>query len=597
LVGELLNGRFELLEVVGGGATGEVYRALDRILRREVAVKVLTRRFDAHQDPTHRQRFRNEAALTARLVHPNIVTVFDRGETDSGLSYIAMELLKGRTLHDALQAEGPLHFRRAIELTGQICRALREAHQLGLVHRDLKPANLFLVERDDTQWVKVLDFGLAKPFDRSAQGDLTEAGALLGSPTYMAPEQSRNQASPQSDIYSLGVVLFLMLTGRVPFTAKSTFEVILQHLQTPVPWFREVRPGLELPAGLEGVVRRCLEKEPHRRFASMAELLQALQAAAGQQPSSSVGPQPRRWELRAALGLALLGGFGWLQFGRAPVETAPPSALPIPPVQLAAGSASEPVEPDGPVRFKINTIPAGATLKVSGKRVGTTPASFEASPDADGLATANISIELEGFQSLSFTTGGYGPEVVMVQRLQPGNRHLELPPQLPAPRVRRARLTPATLPPVDPASTSGPMAAAAETPAPSPVITRPAEALVSEVPPPGLLAPVSVLPVEPMASRAEPLSALMKRPELIDPGQPVVFTREALISRSEGTGIAKCVVTLQGTLDNCRLIKSVPFLDQAMLTSLKTRRYKPAELDGKPIEAEMAITVKLALKR
>ncbi|MFT3839526.1 MAG: protein kinase [Myxococcaceae bacterium] len=689
--GQVMNRRFRLLQPIGSGGTGIVYRALDSTLDREVAVKVLDLRFDPSKDPGHRERFIQEAALTARLSHPNIVTVFDQGETTEGVRYIAMELLHGRTLNDLLQMEGRLPWSRAVEIATQICRALREAHSVGLVHRDLKPANIFLVDHDDIELVKVLDFGLAKPFVASEGVDITQTGVFLGSPTYMAPEQARGQASPQSDIYAFGVIMFRMLTGKVPFAAQNAIDVIVQHLQDPVPTFAAVAPEADVPDDLELLVMRCLEKEARNRFTSMAALLDALKRAGGlptttgiypklvtnpgflnalrsgatdeqlaamikpsaPQPRASIpppppsaqGPKPSEppvfaatlkaagvpaasdpsfpivvtpsgehlvrastvrlpWILTAVLSVVLLVGAGLgLRVMHQKNSEAPPAAV-VPPLALVpspspvkkAPKAPEPVvDLSKPVRFRINTVPAGALLRVNGKKAGRTPQTFEQLPEGDGVASANIVLELEGYHTLSFTAGGYGPEVVLVQRLQAGRGKVTLPSQ-----VERK--------PAPASNTSAPPAAvAAPTPAPAAAPDVPAAGGTTKPPPAPAAAPDVTAGALPSAPPSEapaqavpaanvgplPLTEKMTRPEIVDMGTPPEFTTEAWQKHIQGTAIAKCVVTVDGVLTRCRMIKSVQGMDAEVLKSLATRRYKPALLDGKPVDVEMAVTVRL----
>ncbi len=666
-VGDLLNNRFELLEVIGEGGTGLVYRSHDRTLGREVAVKVLDLKFDPRKDPSYQQRFENEAALTSRLIHPNIVVVFDRGETPEGLSYIAMELLKGVTLHEALKREGPIGYARAAAITIQICRGVRDAHALGLVHRDLKPANVMLIRQDDSEVVKVLDFGLAKPFLATREADLTQTGVFFGSPAYMAPEQARNEASPQSDIYSVGIMLFRMLTGQVPFSAKTPIDVIVKHLQAPVPQFRDVAPQLEIPQAIEAIVRQCLDKDPKNRFSSMGTLIDALKQAVGADALGGYIPSPRS---QSGEQLATAA------------NSSPPLAIPPPPpvddesaaapaglfshakpestlrpkrqynsllvsfivtlslgliyliartdspetnaaatvTSINTGTATvQPKPTNAPsavetktggddqlnklVRFRINTIPAGASLKVGGKVVGSTPVTFDVQPDGEGLASANVSLSLDGFQSLSFTASGYGPEVVMVQRLHEGNQRVVLPPQIATrqPKVEKpthvakpssAPVTPASsvsatlldqtlLPPrIEPKQMIDPQPPLVQAVAPSPAPTTP---------------PIAVAP--PVMAQPHPVEEeQFKRPELVDPGKPPEYTREAIEARIEGTAVAKCLVTLRGDLTRCRMVKSLAFMDEAYLSSLKTRRYKPAEMNGKPVEIEIPVTMRLVLR-
>jgi len=284
LVGRTVNDRYRILEQIGHGGMGRVYKAKQAPLDRLVALKVLGAGHDT--DPNFYKRFFLEASVTAKLTHPNTITLYDYGRTDDGIFFIAMEYLNGRTLSLAMQQEGALAQERVIHVAQQICRSLREAHALGIIHRDLKPANVMLLrQHDDHDFVKVLDFGLVKFFAGEGQGDpdITNAGTFMGSPHYIAPEQARNQNPDQRcDIYSLGVVLYQMLTGRVPFTAQAPVDIILKHLhEEPVPP-RTLRPDLEINPSLQDIVLRCLAKAREARFQSMDELLVALKRVRSQ---------------------------------------------------------------------------------------------------------------------------------------------------------------------------------------------------------------------------------------------------------------------------------------------------------------------------
>ncbi|QSQ27784.1 TonB family protein [Pyxidicoccus parkwayensis] len=477
LIGRTLNGRFSILEPLGVGGMGKVYRALQAPLERVVALKVLNPSFPSSKDPGFQKRFLREASLTSKLRHPNTVTVIDYGQTDDGIYYIAMEYLDGRTLAQVLGQVGPLSWQRAISVAQQICRSLREAHSLGIVHRDLKPANIMLLNEQDQDLVKVLDFGLVKSVAAPQEGqispEITQNGTFLGSPQYMAPEQARNVTDARSDVYSLGIVLYQMLMGRPPFIARDHIELIFAHYKEAPPTFQQVRPDIQVPPEIEAVVRRCLEKDPARRFQTMDEVLEGLReasmsaggnsgifkrpggatttgpypspalfASAGAAPEASgdtlavdisveVPREVKRARQRTLLtgglvglvvaGLIAGGAVFFMSKGKVeepkpePAAQAPATA-PAAPVAAAAQEPA-PTPGNGKVRFKLMSQPSGARVFYRGKERGTTPFTLEIPTGADGSVTVELTFALEGYQMETVVAGGSG-EVVLSQKLQ-----------------------------------------------------------------------------------------------------------------------------------------------------------------------------------
>jgi serine/threonine-protein kinase len=288
LIGRTVNGRFKIMSVIARGGMGKVYKAEQSPLGRICALKVLSPKYEGDRDPEFHKRFFLEAATAARLSHPNTVTVFDYGQSDDDIYYIAMEYIEGRTLHRTLRDEGPMQEARVAYIASQICRSLREAHGLGVVHRDLKPGNILLCDRgDERDNVKVLDFGLVKDVSGTAE-DLTQAGLFMGSPKYMAPEQILGgEITPRTDIYSLGVMLYEMLTGKVPFDRGASVGTLMAHVNDRAASMRSVNPHIAPSPTMEAIVYRCLEKEPSKRFASMKDLLNALKGIAGANGSTA----------------------------------------------------------------------------------------------------------------------------------------------------------------------------------------------------------------------------------------------------------------------------------------------------------------------
>ena len=266
---EVIADRYELEELVGTGGMSSVYRARDRLLERHVALKILHPHHSSDEDFV--QRFRKEARLVAQLSHPNIVTVIDRGD-DGGRQFIVFEYVEGENLKEVVTREGPLPLRRVLELALQIGRGLAFAHSQGLVHRDVKPQNV-LMNGDDQ--AKVTDFGIARSIDVDV--GVTQTGTVLGTSAYIAPEQaSGGDITPQTDVYSLGVVLYELLTGEVPFPGESFVAVAMKHINDPPPSLLERRP--DTPPRLAAAVDRALAKEPGERFGSMDDFVAELSA-------------------------------------------------------------------------------------------------------------------------------------------------------------------------------------------------------------------------------------------------------------------------------------------------------------------------------
>jgi serine/threonine protein kinase len=273
LIGKTLDEKYRLESRLGIGGMGTVYRARHLLIDRPVAVKVLNQRFV--EDEAAQVRFRREARAAGRLQHANAVAVTDFGSTSDGYVYIVMELLEGRTLRDVLAKEAPLETARAVALMLQASAAVAAAHDAGIIHRDLKPANIFIVQSADRPAVvKVLDFGIAKLAAESLDEDepktLTLVGAMIGTPRYMSPEQCDGaELTPAADVYSLGVILYEMLTGVVPFSGSTPLAIAIKHSSEPPRPPREFVASI--PPTLEEVVLHALEKRPDDRPANAAE--------------------------------------------------------------------------------------------------------------------------------------------------------------------------------------------------------------------------------------------------------------------------------------------------------------------------------------
>jgi eukaryotic-like serine/threonine-protein kinase len=324
--GAVVDSRYRVLRRIGSGGMADVYLAEDAHLGREVALKVLHRRFA--QDAEFVERFRREASAAAGLQHPHVVGVYDRGEHE-GTYYIAMEYLRGRTLKDLLATEAPLDQQRAISLAQQILEAAAFAHRHGVVHRDFKPHNVIV---DEQGHAKVTDFGIA----RAGASEMTETGSIMGTAQYLSPEQAQGQdVTQRSDIYSIGVMVYEMLTGRLPFNGDSAVAIALKHMSEPPPAMS--REGLRIEPNLEGVVLGALAKDPAARWQTAEDFAGALEAcrpyveafAAGDEPGQDTAvfaavpvppppageeQRPRRWPAiaLAALVLALIALMAWV---------------------------------------------------------------------------------------------------------------------------------------------------------------------------------------------------------------------------------------------------------------------------------------------
>jgi serine/threonine-protein kinase len=271
--GQVIAGRFRVLRALGEGGMGAVYEAEQLGLGRHVALKVMHPHIASA--PGFSERFQREAHVLARLHHPGSVEVYDYG-LDTGFLFLAMELVSGETVDSLLRREGALPVPRVVGLAVQVLEVLEAAHALGIVHRDLKPANLFLESHPAGERVKVLDFGLAA-LGGELNVRLTQEGMAVGTPGFMSPEQMRGlPLDGRSDLYSLGCVLYELLTGMPPFPVMASAEVAVAHLYKPIPSFREARPDLSFPERLEAVVMKALEKLPASRPADAAALRQEL---------------------------------------------------------------------------------------------------------------------------------------------------------------------------------------------------------------------------------------------------------------------------------------------------------------------------------
>ncbi|HKP45045.1 MAG TPA: serine/threonine-protein kinase [Pyrinomonadaceae bacterium] len=283
LLGQTLAGKYRIDEKLSVGGMGAVYRGTHVLMDKTVAIKVLKPSLAADEKIV--ARFSREARAASRISHPHAITVTDFGEDENGIVFLVMEHLEGETLKELIRRDGPLPLPRVVEIIRQVGEALDAAHQQGVVHRDLKSDNIMLLQNTATDYAKVLDFGIAKIKEPEGGYDpgLTAPDLVIGTPQYMSPEQCSQapDIDARSDIYSLGVIIFEMLVGHVPFTGESPTVIMMKHMQQPAPPVSNERP--DLPAAVGRVVAKALEKLPRDRYASAAALVEDLSIAAGMQ--------------------------------------------------------------------------------------------------------------------------------------------------------------------------------------------------------------------------------------------------------------------------------------------------------------------------
>ncbi|MCS6884371.1 MAG: serine/threonine-protein kinase [Acidobacteriota bacterium] len=279
-IGKVIKNKYKIVSLIARGGASNVFRCLRVLIGDQVALKMMFP--ESVSDPIKMKRFHLEVSTTASIKHPSIVTVHDFDYTEEGLPFIVTELLRGMTLYGEMKRLGRLPIKRAVRIIGPICSAINVAHARGIVHRDLKPSNIVLHLMDDqSEVVKLIDFGIAKQHaaELDPSQSLTEPGLVFGTPAYMSPEHCLGDPlDARSDIYSLGVLLFEMMTGVLPFQADNPTRMMLKHIKDPPPPMRDICP--DIPEEIDRIVLRALAKSPDKRFSSAIELADTLRLAA-----------------------------------------------------------------------------------------------------------------------------------------------------------------------------------------------------------------------------------------------------------------------------------------------------------------------------
>jgi serine/threonine protein kinase len=432
-IGAIIDDRYEVEARLGEGGMGVVYRCRHLIIDKLVAMKVL--RLDMARNTEVTERFLNEARSASSIGNPHIISILDFGRLPDGATYFLMEFLEGVPLTNLLSKTEPLPLPRLLNIAIQLTEALGSAHEAGIVHRDLKPDNIFLIRHGaEEDFVKVLDFGIAKA--TTATGQLTQAGQVFGTPHYMSPEQAAGRdVDPRSDVYSLGVILFELTTGKLPFDADNFMSILTQHMYKLPPRMQDVESiRKDIPPELEAIIQRCLLKDPSARYHSMRELGQDLERLlSGETPlamrhvdltkrdsrsselnmfrsTDDSGGAPRAPHVPTWAVAALLVGFlgATLWFGLAPAQkSSAPKVRPEKPAkaQTAQTNVEAPKEPARTERkVALAVAPLDAHIFQGDKDLGTSPVVLDAT---------------DGPIEIKITKTGYIPEVLTVDGSRP----------------------------------------------------------------------------------------------------------------------------------------------------------------------------------
>jgi tRNA A-37 threonylcarbamoyl transferase component Bud32 len=455
-IGKTIDGRYVIERILGEGGMGVVYAGRHKVIDKRVAIKVLRGEMAADQDLN--ERFLQEARAASSIGNPHIIDISDFGQLPDGLTYFVMELLDGKSLSATIAAtKGPMPPPRIYAIAKQIAEALGAAHAANIIHRDLKPDNVMLVNRgQEKDFAKILDFGIAKVGGGSKK--VTRAGSVFGTPHYMSPEQAAGAVvDHRTDIYALGVILYELASGRVPFDADNFMGILTQHMyKSPVP-IRALVPEVDVPPGLDAVVLKCLTKKPEGRYASMGELLLDLEKldrgvlpdavsemmarsggfnvpadyfrSAMPAPVPATPSMPPKGHARiywaAAGGAALLAGVvaiglamrGGARDARVETRIETPIGTSAPPAVLAPSAVlpqpKEPVTAVAPLpapvpstEVLLSVLPGDATIKRGDQDLGTSPLALHLAPGESAV----LEVSRKGFKSATVTVDGSHPK-------------------------------------------------------------------------------------------------------------------------------------------------------------------------------------------
>ncbi len=387
LIGTNLGGRYEIEEKLGSGAMGEVYKAKHKLMKRQVAIKVLHPQTISGANAL--KRFQKEAEMASALNHPNILAVHDFGVADDGSPYLVMNYLEGKSLNDLIEHGGHLDVHRSLHIFRQLCQGLGHAHEKGVIHRDLKPSNIMLVTLDqDPDFVQILDFGIAKQLTPETSADsLTRTGEVFGSPHYMSPEQCRAQpVDARSDIYALGCVMYRVLTGTPPLMGGDLVECLYKHVNQMPATFSEVCPEYNLPEDLEAVIFKAVAKKPDERYQTMADLKLGLESVEAYKVEIATKTYGSLTGVRAAATLTSLPASAIISYGG---QTGAISTATSTQVDATTISASTIAAASGPVSkqaTQTGDLPALEPPHATSPVGGSTPSGNDSSSSPIALA-------------------------------------------------------------------------------------------------------------------------------------------------------------------------------------------------------------------